>query len=137
MLFDCCAFFVFKQKTAYEMRISDWSSDVCSSDLCARAAVPAAILALLMLARGSAFALRPGALWPVAGIALGQLGITIGYLSAVAYIPVSLAALVFYAYPVLVAGLLPLTARGGVGRATAAPRSEERRVGKECVSAWR
>src|SRR3546814_1318428 len=28
-----CGFF-FKQKTAYEMRISDWSSDVCSSDLC-------------------------------------------------------------------------------------------------------
>src|SRR3546814_6283865 len=31
MTFDC--FFFFKQKTAYEMRISDWSSDVCSSDL--------------------------------------------------------------------------------------------------------
>src|SRR3546814_2328035 len=31
MLF--CFFFFFKQKTAYEMRISDWSSDVCSSDL--------------------------------------------------------------------------------------------------------
>src|SRR3546814_17222078 len=30
LLFD---FFFFKQKTAYEMRISDWSSDVCSSDL--------------------------------------------------------------------------------------------------------
>src|SRR3546814_4154656 len=29
-------FFFFKQKTAYEMRISDWSSDVCSSDLLAR-----------------------------------------------------------------------------------------------------
>src|SRR3546814_6617675 len=29
-------FFFFKQKTAYEMRISDWSSDVCSSDLSAR-----------------------------------------------------------------------------------------------------
>src|SRR3546814_13563687 len=28
-----CDFFFFKQKTAYEMRISDWSSDVCSSDL--------------------------------------------------------------------------------------------------------
>src|SRR3546814_999904 len=28
---SCC--FFFKQKTAYEMRISDWSSDVCSSDL--------------------------------------------------------------------------------------------------------
>src|SRR3546814_18612533 len=43
MLSDCCMFkimsfliiffFFFKQKTAYEMRISDWSSDVCSSDL--------------------------------------------------------------------------------------------------------
>src|SRR3546814_10298776 len=44
-VFDCCVlcwcydfvfvilFFFFKQKTAYEMRISDWSSDVCSSDL--------------------------------------------------------------------------------------------------------
>src|SRR3546814_19756578 len=38
--FDCVhcfyvefCFFFFKQKTAYEMRISDWSSDVCSSDL--------------------------------------------------------------------------------------------------------
>src|SRR3546814_9313056 len=30
-------FFFFKQKTAYEMRISDWSSDVCSSDLLLRA----------------------------------------------------------------------------------------------------
>src|SRR3546814_3452721 len=32
---SCCYiyFFFFKQKTAYEMRISDWSSDVCSSDL--------------------------------------------------------------------------------------------------------
>src|SRR3546814_6622313 len=29
----CVVFFFFKQKTAYEMRISDWSSDVCSSDL--------------------------------------------------------------------------------------------------------
>src|SRR3546814_4870199 len=38
MRFHCClsvfvVFFFFKQKTAYEMRISDWSSDVCSSDL--------------------------------------------------------------------------------------------------------
>src|SRR3546814_3176510 len=30
-----CVIFFFKQKTAYEMRISDWSSDVCSSDLAA------------------------------------------------------------------------------------------------------
>src|SRR3546814_8017775 len=32
-------FFFFKQKTAYEMRISDWSSDVCSSDLLLRKCV--------------------------------------------------------------------------------------------------
>src|SRR3546814_8975087 len=32
-------FFFFKQKTAYEMRISDWSSDVCSSDLLERSLV--------------------------------------------------------------------------------------------------
>src|SRR3546814_17919657 len=36
-LSDVCFFFFFKQKTAYEMRISDWSSDVCSSDLGAKA----------------------------------------------------------------------------------------------------
>src|SRR3546814_8965560 len=30
---SCLSCFFFKQKTAYEMRISDWSSDVCSSDL--------------------------------------------------------------------------------------------------------
>src|SRR3546814_13040330 len=33
MLYELFVFFFFKQKTAYEMRISDWSSDVCSSDL--------------------------------------------------------------------------------------------------------
>src|SRR3546814_8196304 len=37
-VFICFSFivFFFKQKTAYEMRISDWSSDVCSSDLLGR-----------------------------------------------------------------------------------------------------
>src|SRR3546814_8527673 len=33
ILLESVLFFFFKQKTAYEMRISDWSSDVCSSDL--------------------------------------------------------------------------------------------------------
>src|SRR3546814_17297168 len=39
--------FFFKQKTAYEMRISDWSSDVCSSDLlfCPAVDLPAEIIA--------------------------------------------------------------------------------------------
>src|SRR3546814_9315441 len=32
---SCMSFFLFKQKTAYELRISYWSSDVCSSDLLA------------------------------------------------------------------------------------------------------
>src|SRR3546814_5042294 len=34
--FESSMFFLCKQKTAYEMRISDWSSDVCSSDLTTR-----------------------------------------------------------------------------------------------------
>src|SRR3546814_9660546 len=40
MIMLCCKlfFFFYKQKTAYEMRISDWSSDVCSSDLPRRCA---------------------------------------------------------------------------------------------------
>src|SRR3546814_5707987 len=37
-------FFFFKQKTAYEMRISDWSSDVCSSDLMRARQLPAPLL---------------------------------------------------------------------------------------------
>src|SRR3546814_5503268 len=37
-MFIVIYFFFFKQKTAYEMRISDWSSDVCSSDLTFRTA---------------------------------------------------------------------------------------------------
>src|SRR3546814_9399870 len=37
-------FFFLKQKTAYEMRISDWSSDVCSSDLLVRRCIAAAAL---------------------------------------------------------------------------------------------
>src|SRR3546814_6646005 len=42
------SFFFFKQKTAYEMRISDWSSDVCSSDLFDAALV--AVVGLVMRA---------------------------------------------------------------------------------------
>src|SRR3546814_2302285 len=41
-------FFLFKQKTAYELRISDWSSDVCSSDLL----VPPADLSAVAALRG-------------------------------------------------------------------------------------
>src|SRR3546814_12286972 len=52
-------FFFFKQKTAYEMRISDWSSDVCSSDLLAegKATLPL-IHAIRHTDAGTAAALR-------------------------------------------------------------------------------
>src|SRR3546814_8904533 len=86
-----CFFFFFKQKTAYEMRISDWSSDVCSSDLFH--------------------------------------GIILGYsrqffaLARAGYLPASLAKLSRFQTPhrAIIAG----------------GRSEERRVGKECVSTCR
>src|SRR3546814_7845146 len=45
-----CFFFFFKQKTAYEMRISDWSSDVCSSDLWEAISLAAESLARLDVA---------------------------------------------------------------------------------------
>src|SRR3546814_1028305 len=58
---SCCAgcvFFFFKQKTAYELRISDWSSDVCSSDLLENLAVDASAAsgdgALIAVAAGVA-----------------------------------------------------------------------------------
>src|SRR3546814_3821778 len=47
-------FFFFKQKTAYEMRISDWSSDVCSSDLAAMAGLGRAMLPVYATALGAA-----------------------------------------------------------------------------------
>src|SRR3546814_9555430 len=60
-----CFFFFFKQKTAYEMRISDWSSDVCSSDL----AVEAELMHLLRRhARRRREAQRIGVIF----VALGQ-----------------------------------------------------------------
>src|SRR3546814_5151191 len=76
---ELCVFF-FKQKTAYEMRISDWSSDVCSSDL------------------------APGHDLEPTGIA---------------------------------AGPRPRIDFGSLHHRPKPPRSEERRVGKECVSTCR
>src|SRR3546814_4941274 len=83
----CCVFFFFKQKTAYEMRSSDWSSDVCSSDLCL------VELGGITSIRDELLRLHAMALTIVEGIAL-----TVPAESA---------------------------------------RSEERRVGKECVSTCR
>src|SRR3546814_5641357 len=91
----CYLFFFFKQKTEYEMRISDWSSDVCSSDL----------------RRPIIFAI---------GLRSGHASIR-----------------------VVTAGVCSIRNVGDVfaafvaERAVNAKRSEERRVGKECVSTCR
>src|SRR3546814_3138126 len=82
-------FFFFKQKTAYEMRISDWSSDVCSSDFTALAVAAMRAHAPLANAVSGVFdGPPPGVCFPY---------VTVGE----------------------------------------SPRSEERRVGKECVSTCR
>src|SRR3546814_4065639 len=95
-------FFFFKQKTAYEMRISDWSSDVCSSDLVQADTDRGA--------QGVALAARH------------RIGAIVGGVEG--------------ARPVVARQADAAEGRGGggtVGRA----RSEERRVGKECVSTGR
>src|SRR3546814_5304307 len=89
-----CNFFFFKQKTAYEMRISDWSSDVCSSDLYHHAA------------------------------SLLNIGLV-----RVASLQVSQASLDLVSAPWL--------ERKRRERPLLHYRSEERRVGKECVSTCR
>src|SRR3546814_3882645 len=99
-------FFFFKQKTAYEMRISDWSSDVCSSDLARRIQKDyfhrhGTTLAGLM----AEHAIDPtDYLDDVHDIALDQLERDAPLVAGIAALP---------------------------------GRSEERRVGKECVSTCR
>src|SRR3546814_2355772 len=93
--------FFFKQKTAYERRISDWSSDVCSSDL-----KPCACAAAQGRHSNNAAAIRRN------GIIRAPL-----FYGDIASVSAE------------VNVLTSLRARGG--------RSEERRVGKECVSTCR
>src|SRR3546814_6065688 len=84
-------FFFFKQKTAYEMRISDWSSDVCSSDLLSLIATAAVC------------------------------GIGVAFIQAI--------------FPGIIKARFPTSVQVVTGLYSA--RSEERRVGKECVSTCR
>src|SRR3546814_982358 len=95
-------FFFFKQKTAYEMRISDWSSDVCSSDLLLPDAIAEPMMKKAGIDRLAALhtaldAVRRGGTVSLSGV----------YGGAVDPMPMF------------------------------QMRSEERRVGKECVSTWR
>src|SRR3546814_4177689 len=92
-------FFFFKQKTAYEMRISDWSSDVCSSDLDLETSKPFVELFDVFFR----------------GIVIGQL---------LAFAPRGIAITACRQPPPQYAINIQF-------------RSEERRVGKECVSTCR
>src|SRR3546814_1085248 len=58
--FLCLFFFFFKQKTAYEIRISDWSSDVCSSDLLYPGASPDVMTSLVTSPLERQFGQMPG-----------------------------------------------------------------------------
>src|SRR3546814_20094394 len=89
-------FFFFKQKAAYEMRISDWSSDVCSSDLCSA------------ISRALALARTPK---PMIGAPEAPASVTSD-------------------------SVMPPTPECST-RALMSSRSEERRVGKECVRTGR
>src|SRR3546814_1923946 len=92
-------FFFFKQNTAYEMRISDWSSDVCSSDL-------ALLIAVEMI--------------PDLVRTVGNVTMDVAATTAIARMgPASDAV---------------SEAADGYGGGEDDARSEERRVGKECVS---
>src|SRR3546814_1327013 len=88
-------FFFFKQKTAYEMRISDWSSDVCSSDLAGDRVAFALLLAQALDVRDW----KKGECDPIPGKTMPSMAV--------------------------------------VERDYPNTRSEERRVGKECVRTCR
>src|SRR3546814_5001957 len=96
-------FFFFKQKTAYELRISDWSSDVCSSDLTRGFTIEPGVSLIEALQKAT----QPDA--------SGKL-YSFSCYRATEYVTLL-----------------------GIARElhAAHPRSEERRVGKECVSTCR
>src|SRR3546814_9456968 len=102
MLWLVCFVFFFKQKTAYEMRISDWSSDVCSSDLW-----------LLDRVRLTGSTTSDDGATPKLHIRVAPLMTWIGMVSS------------------------PVGAVGARAYRLRLLRSEERRVGKECVSTCR
>src|SRR3546814_11984313 len=139
-----CVFF-FKQKTAYEMRISDWSSDVCSSDLYHGICE---LLSTLKTAVGTSevtissdatfaeidrSATRAGEVYRGVGVAVGVLGVAILFcaLSPLMFVLSHHAAGVIAVIKVaLMVAVVSMLLYG-------IHRSEERRGGKEGVSTCR
>src|SRR3546814_13828583 len=127
-MYFLCLFLFFKQKTAYEMRISDWSSDVCSSDLgihaLARITEPLAHVAVVFFFVLSGFVLtlslasKPLTAWVIAEF----------YIRRFARIFPALWVACTVAVVILLLAGGHVTPRGGSDW-----RSEERRVGKGCV----
>src|SRR3546814_8878438 len=109
--FVIIVFFFFKQKTAYEMRISDWSSDVCSSDL----------VFLGLVATGDIGKRN------VVGVFIEHAGARFAEAESPA-----LAAALHLAHE-----KHPYADQQQHGEPRDEQRSEERRVGKECVSTCR
>src|SRR3546814_17810439 len=127
-------FFFFKQKTAYEMRISDWSSDVCSSDLLG--CIPVLADKVVDCRRP-----EPGpGMAEVQGVGLGteqplRFGEIVGPILGVANFRTTGGENVVHR----AIGVLGQIEHAQVGEETVhlGGRSEERRVGKECVSTFR
>src|SRR3546814_14751858 len=136
--------FFFKQKTAYEMRISDWSSDVCSSDLPS----PESLLKLpypeVTLGAGKVYLAAPffdlAQRWLVEEARSNLLDMGAQVFSPVHEVGPGPASIVA---PEDIAGLeaadVVFAVLNGVDPGTIfeVGRSEERRVGKECVSTCR
>src|SRR3546814_12655116 len=123
MLYLRSRVFFFKQKTAYEMRISDWSSDVCSSDL----ASTMAEFFDALTDKHIAFIEAQPVFFTATAAAEGRINLSPkGYADS---------------FKILSERRVAYLDLGGSGNEThahlAADRSEERRVGEECVSTCR
>src|SRR3546814_17315716 len=125
-------FFFFKQKTAYEMRISDWSSDVCSSDLAgrhgARRGVADDLAKAEVLEEVARILLRHPVLRPALRrhlVASGQAADSSSWIAPLS----ATRRRAFSTWRFSTSLPSPTT--------TPLPRSEARRVGKECVSTGR
>src|SRR3546814_19799422 len=129
VVFLCVIYLFFKQKTAYDLRISDWSSDVCSSDLVQRRLTCGQIDNEPVYITQFAFAKRGGHLFnhPKAEIFQGRHGFgKDDGLPAVKFqAPAGLAIFGIAIKPC------------GAALSSCEARSEERRVGQECVSLCR